>query len=114
MPSERFDPIWWTSRSENRFAVWLPRPPNVDGPVGSDLVWQKVQPVLLNSALPLLTEVEQFTPTVQAGAGGARKRMKWENITTSQEIFSGWVKLIFVLSSGATLNWQPGVWSRSV
>src|SRR5215831_9409275 len=96
MPSARFVPMWCSNTSEKRFAVWLLVPPNTDGPVVRDGVWLKAQPMLLNSALPLLMDAEQFTPTVQAGVGGARKRMKWENTTTSLESFWGCVNVKLV------------------
>ena len=88
--------MWCSKTSEKRFAVWLLVPPNTELPVVRDGVWHKAQPMLLNSALPLLMDAEQFTPTVQAGVGGARKRMKWENITMSLGTFSGWFKEKFV------------------
>ena len=71
-------------------------PPNTELPVVRDGVWHKAQPMLLNSVLPLLMDAERFAPTVQAGAGGARKRMKWENITMSLGTFSACVKLKLV------------------
>src|SRR5258708_32122083 len=87
MSSARPVPMWCTSRSENRFAVWLLSAALGERPVESDGVWHKAQPTAseVNSARPWLTEVEQAGSGAvpQEGVGGARNRMKFANPITS-------------------------------
>src|SRR5207302_2923240 len=45
--SARPVPMWCTSKSENRFAVWLLSPELEDAPVCSDGVWHSPQPIAL-------------------------------------------------------------------
>src|SRR5262249_48628575 len=75
IPSPR-TPMLCTSRSENRLAVWNLSAAVAWLPVVIERMWQVAQRMLLNNALPLLTDAEQLTPTVQEGVGGARNRIK--------------------------------------
>src|SRR5438477_7550726 len=83
--SARPVPMWWTSRSENRLAVALPKPAvRREAWVVSDGVWQTAQPTELNSERPRAMEAEP-PGTVVDGVGGARSSMNTENSVTSLE-----------------------------
>src|SRR5207244_8947711 len=77
--SARPVPMWWTSRSENRLAVALPKPAvRREGWVVSDGVWKTAQPTELNSERPRAMEAEP-PGTVVDGVGGASVCMKCKN-----------------------------------
>src|SRR5579863_7900086 len=87
MPSARPSPMWCTSRSEKRLAVWWERaalglvaePLAIIVPVVNDGVWQCAHPTLANRSRPFsLDGVEG------AGVGGASIRMKFENASMSE------------------------------
>src|SRR5437870_593283 len=72
--------------------------------VASDGVWQTLQPIELNSALPLLIDVEPPGVVVD-GVGAARRRMNMAKATVSL-ITPAPVPLNCVRSSGVALTLQ--------
>src|SRR5881397_2303658 len=80
-------PMWCTSISENRLAVFSLSAVVGDLPVVSDGVWHNAQPTEfdVNNARPLLMEAEQAGSgaSPHAGVGGARNRMKFAKAMAS-------------------------------
>ena len=113
--------MWWTRRSDQRFAVWFDRaalgtveePLAIILPVVNEGVWQWAQPIFMKVARPLETE-----GVSGAGVGGASMRIKFANasmsaITAGLEVaeVAGVVKLS--ASLGVAVKRQLGVSSRS-
>src|SRR5437899_2364519 len=99
-------PMLCTRRSENRLAVWNLSAAVEWLPVCIKRMWQVAQPVLSNSALPLLTDAEQLTPTVQEGTGAARNLMKFEKPIASLATDCGCVSSKLVWSLGEVTDLQ--------
>ncbi len=66
-------------------------------------VWHALQPMDENSALPRAMEAAPPGVSVE-GAGGARKRMKFANCTTSLAAATGVAASVLVVSLGVPLN----------
>ncbi len=94
-------------------AVWLRRAATNESPVWSAGVWHKAQPMLANSWLPWLIEVDPPGLVVD-GVGGARKRMKKENFSMALMVAVPPPAVVSVTSFGTFANWQLGVSSRSL
>src|SRR5271165_7517269 len=122
MPSSRPLPMWWTRRSEKRFAVLLEsaalglveEPLAIIAPVVSEGVWQWTQPIFAKVPRPF-----SLDGVAGAGAGGASIRMKLANASMSEmtavfelPVVAG-VGVKLSVSSGVGLKRQPGVSSRS-
>src|SRR5438270_3403895 len=120
MPSARPLPMWWTSRSDQRCAVWFERaalgtveePLAIILPVVNEGVWQWAQPIFMKVARPFERE-----GVSGAGVGGASMRMKLAKasmleMTAGFEVaeVAGVVKLS--ASLGVAVKRQEGVSSR--
>src|SRR5262249_34098591 len=105
-PSARFVPMWWTSRSEYRFArTWLRAAVMVEEAVVIDGVWQSAQPMELNAALPLVMDVVPPGLVVE-GVGGASKRINTANCATSLGTAEFGDAVKFMPSSGVGFSVQ--------
>src|SRR5271165_6736394 len=122
MPSARPLPMWWTRRSEKRFAVWpesaalglVEEPLAIIVAVVNEGVWQWAQPIPAKVPRPF-----SLDGVAGAGVGGANIRMKLANPSMSEmtavfelPVVVGVVVKLSV-SSGVGLKRQPGVSSRS-
>src|SRR5260370_2005961 len=110
-PSAKFDPMWWTAKSERGLYVTSDMPVNCDLAVLSVSLWHKTQPVLLNNFWPFNSE-----GVLVVGVGGAVRRMNMAKLVTSEfalpvsEVLGG----VGVVSSGVALNTQFGTAARSL
>src|SRR4029077_1317322 len=85
-------PMLCTSRSENRLACWCDRallgwlyePLGIRAPVSIEGVWHRAQPTPANTWLPRCEEA-----VAGAGVGGAIRRMKLANASTSDSTGGG-------------------------
>jgi hypothetical protein len=77
-------------------------------------VWQKAQPTLLNRSRPRVIDAEPPGVVVE-GVGGARKRMKNANRSTSEKASTvgEMVGSVFVTLFGALAKMQLPLYSRS-
>src|SRR5262249_47369311 len=120
IPSASPRPMWWTRRSENRFAVWFDRAAlgQVEEPLAtiwdvvSDGVWQCAHPIRMKMALPFSVD-----GVAGAGSGGASILMKSANASMSEmtAVLEPRAELGVKLSvsSGVALKRHPAVSSRS-
>src|SRR5437773_4327847 len=105
--SAKLGPIWWTSKSEKRFAWTLVMALDEETGVREVGLWQSAQPVLTNLLAPFRVESD-----CGPGVGWLRKRAKNSNIMMSA---GSLVELLpkLVWSSGMPLKTHPEVSFRS-